>query len=519
MVLRIALVLAALSCCGAARAAVVDCRDCQGDGEVTCAACEGNGRVLATCPECDGGKVRCGYPKCTDGRVPCRPCRGRGFITKIPVGVIEPGNGTVDVPCPPTLPCPKCKGTTLVDCKACKKKGTAVVECFSCEGRKKERCLPCYGTGKVGEPDPYPEPAPPPANQRAGESRPRDRTADIREAIDLLEKEASRAAKLDEERRAVLEGIKRLNARIDALARKASEERELRVAAEHLARRWSASRRRVAESAATIEKSLSGVLSRQGIARLERLESDIRSGKAIDRLELEQALARARKDRQDVAPVKGRLSGLIEELGRWEKEVAAFEARHDRHLAEKELERKRIAALGDAFRRVAEKIPAIAEKAEMPPVECDLLASRSRDALSVEIGYFDESASVSETAGESVPGDGGLARVPAFISEVFRECPGVERIRLSIDATGLTETGHEKQMTIQTFTMERGRWKELVSGKHGGEWRTLLEKSRPTPAYPRPPRMPEGTWPIIVLIGICFLGTAGVFAVRARMLS
>ena len=484
---------------------------------MSCAACGGNGTTVIPCGECIEGKAKCGNSKCREGQVRCEDCGGTGSRFKgYQIGRIPRGGGGVMEACRTTVNCPKCKGNAVVDCKACRKRGTVVVQCFSCEGAKMERCLSCYGTGKVGDPDPDPT-AGKVEEKRPESGRPRVEEADLRDAMGFLEDAARSASKLDQERRAVLEGMERLGTRIDALARRASEEPALRQAAQHLLRRWKASHNLALESAQKIEKALSEALSGEWIQELERLASDLESGRAVARLE--DRIASARKRRREVVAIGGRVSGLVEDLRLWEKETGAFEARLKAYLASKELGRKKAEEVRSAYLRVEEKIASLAKKGEMPVVECELLEPSSPDALFVKITYFDESATVSETPEDSVPCDAGLAKVPAFISAVLRECPKVERIRLVVDATCLTETGLEERRSIQRFTMDRRRWKELVAGRHKGEWWTLLSKSQPAPEYPRPARIPEGTWPIVALLGICFLGTAIVLAVRTRMLA
>jgi hypothetical protein len=249
------------------------------------------------------------------------------------------------------------------------------------------------------------------------------------------------------------------------------------------------------------------------------LTPDVESGKAVARSSVEDGIASARRQRKDIAAARGRVSGLVEDLRLREKEVGEFEARLKDYLASKELERKKAEDVRVAYRRVEEKIASLARRGDMPVLECELLESPSPAALRVQLTHFDEEATVSETPEDSVPCDASLARIPPLVSGVLRECPEVDRIRVVVDANCLTETGLEDRQPIQRFTMERRRWKELMSGKYKGEWRTLLSKSQPAPAYPRPTRIPEGTWLIVALLGICFLGLAIVLAVRTRMLA
>lgn len=93
---------------------VVECRRCNGSGEITCPTCEGEGGW--DCDTCNGSGE-------------CSHCHGKGDFTCKACG----GTGT----------CGKCKGTGNIKCPTCHGKGT----CHNCKGKKQVTCPKCEGTG------------------------------------------------------------------------------------------------------------------------------------------------------------------------------------------------------------------------------------------------------------------------------------------------------------------------------------------------------------------------------------
>jgi uncharacterized repeat protein (TIGR02543 family) len=74
-------------------------------------------KTTTTCPTCNGKKtISC--KRCTDGKVTCDNCSGKG-------AVVVSGQGKVD--------CNKCGTTGKIDCPTCG--GDGKVECTTCEGR------------------------------------------------------------------------------------------------------------------------------------------------------------------------------------------------------------------------------------------------------------------------------------------------------------------------------------------------------------------------------------------------
>src|SRR4029453_11100097 len=120
---------------------------------------------------------------------------------------------------------------------------------------------------------------------------------------------------------------------------------------------------------------------------------------------------------------------------------------------------------------------------------------------------------------EATPSEGILQRLPGLVTAVFDRCPEVSRVRIRIDAEGLSDTGLTVRRTIQTFFMEQPRWGELMTGKYRDEWWTVLSKSKPAPAYPRSKASTlDAPWMIVAISGICILGLAVIHVARMRML-
>ena len=93
----------------------VECRKCDGNGEINCDNCDGNGGW--NCTECHGSGT-CSHCH-GDGNFHCKACDGTGF-------------------------CGKCKGKGKIWCPECQGKG----KCFNCKGDKVISCPRCKGSGK-----------------------------------------------------------------------------------------------------------------------------------------------------------------------------------------------------------------------------------------------------------------------------------------------------------------------------------------------------------------------------------
>lgn len=133
-----------------------DCPECGGDGEVDCPDCDGSGNYIDTyCNRCGGsGYYRnnieckvCGgtgryVVECKNcngsGNVDCEDCSGSGYCGRCH------GDGGWDCrACHASGKCGKCKAKGKIWCPDCHGKG----KCFDCKGRKEITCRRCNGSG------------------------------------------------------------------------------------------------------------------------------------------------------------------------------------------------------------------------------------------------------------------------------------------------------------------------------------------------------------------------------------
>ncbi len=147
---------------------------------------------------------------------------------------------------------------------------------------------------------------------------------------------------------------------------------------------------------------------------------------------------------------------------------------------------------------------------------------RTKDRANVvlDVSYFDDRALDAAKSEDVAPTAEYLERVPELVSALFAGAEGLARVELRIRANHTGDTGHDELWTIQRFRFDRDRWGELTTGKFKGDWTTLLEKSEPTPPYPREGFSTESVMVVLVALVVIFAVSFLVlarFQVRGRL--
>ena len=494
--------------------AAPQCPTCMGWGKESCSACQGARSVEIPCESC-GGTSREDCRSCANGRKPCRNCGGKGFTVVYGAGL---GGGVSQRPCSPTVPCSTCGGQANVPCKKCRAQGQVRVPCERCEESGKQDCTACSGKGTVSVAE-----IPPTPPEFTSPEEIASMTARVEEALDALKAFARDLEGLRTRRKKVIEKYVEIEGKVEVLRKAFGADEALRNESALLDERWSACRRARDSASERLEEAEKEVLacSRAASALREmarRLEQPSKA-KYSDVAELPAIEATAERCRRAAAALGSELDEQDRALKSCTQRLGDSEAAAREHALKKESAALEKLKLDAAFLKLKTASEAAAHKVGLPEIETVLLpSSPSARALHAQVVYFDAAAPVAENAEDAQPTDAALENLPRFISLLFTKVPEATRIQVAVDGRILGDTGHEERRAIQSFTMERKRWAELVTGHWKDDWRALLEKSKPAPAYPRPIRsvLNEG-WPLILLLVVLVFALAVVYVARSRM--
>jgi hypothetical protein len=497
------------------------CPDCDEAGKSRCPTCGGRGKVTGPCGDCSGtGRVSC--PSCVRGQVTCRVCQGSGRKEVVSFGVVRKGQSTWE-PCPKTHPCGKCGGTAQQVCSTCRGRKTGLLDCAGCQGKGKQTCVTCGGEAWLVDVEAAQEME----RRRFLEKEKREAATVLLGRINALlgeiEKCRSRLADLKVEAGQASQAHKALKAKVEALPGVRSPPSALAADAGGVLERWKdceesrESWEKLLSRASKLADSSGSQVAKLSLAAREAEEgsSDPAGGDALKEPE-----EHVREQKQLLDGLQSELDFFSDLLKKCEREALSFDSKARAHEEWVQEESKAVEAKRAAHERFSGRLPKIARARGMPEATSEIVLSESKSSgsLTVMISCFDREI-VEPRFGDDVESrEELLALVPAFITDVFESSPEIAKIRLRLDGLCLGETGHEERRTLQNFTMERVRWKDLMTGAFKDDWRTVLSKSRPSPPYPRQTSvLPQG-WPLLAIFVIAVVGLAILYVLRSKML-
>lgn len=405
-----------------------------------------------------------------------------------------------------------------VPCTKCREKGLVKVSCDLCAESGKQDCARCGGKGTI---DVAEIPPPPPEFNDPNEVA--SLAARVRAALDALKAFAKSLEELRSRQEKALEKEAELENKVEGLRKALGGDEALRDASGLLEERWSACRRARAATAERLEQAEKEVLpcsrAASSLRRMARILEQPSKAKYQDFAELPAIEATAERCRRAAAALESELDDQDRALKSCTKRLEESGAAAGEHEAKKATAAREKAMLDAAYTRFKAAAADAARKIGLPEIETALLSSSaSARALHAQVLYFDAAAPVAENAEDAEPTDAALENLPRFISLLFTKVPEATRIQVTVDGRILGDTGHEERRAIQSFTMERKRWTELVTGHWKDDWRALLSKSKPAPAYPRPIRsVLNGGWPLILLLIVLVFALAVLYVARSRM--
>ena len=488
------------------------CSICKGWGEEDCSACKGTRFVHVSCDKCRG-TLQEDCLSCKNGQQPCDVCGGKGFRV-----VIAVRGGTSRYPCAPSRNCPTCRGRSTVDCKKCRRTGVQKDPCTTCKQSGRQDCTACGGKGTfdVAEIPPPPPDFTSPEEIASFEAR-------VQAALEALKAFARKLEALRVRRKKALEKDAQLESQVEASRKALGGDQALRNESTLLDEKWSACRRARESAAERLEEAEKEVLACSQAASALR-EMARRLGQPVtakykDVAELPAIEATAERCRRAASMLESELDDQDRALKSCAKGLEESEAAARNHVAKKEAALREKALLQAAYGRFKDAAEAAARRTGLPAIETVLHASSiSARSLRAQVIYHDDAAPVAEDAGAAEPTDSALENLPRFISLLFSKVPEATRIEVTVQGRILGDTGHEERRPIQSFTMERKRWTELVTGQWKDKWREILSRSNPTPAYPRTVRsvLHEG-WPLVLLLVVLAFSLGVLYVARSRM--
>lgn len=474
---------------------LVECVPCTGKGKLECQKCKGSGKVELKCEVCDKkGRIPCTGRGCEKGRRKCTPCNGQGFKR---VRVTDSTGTYVE-----QRRCKSCRGSGKIDCRKCERgfrkcitcKGTRELlgRCRECHGRRRVACEACEGRGLSGIPE---------LPLGLGEKlvSVEETIGTVRERIDALrDRHAALEDELTTPQAAIDEAEESITGTLALAPRDTSNELDaLRAPVEAAHTTWRASVANHGENLTNLRESLKEAEAH--LAELEKIEADIADLRrnhyrkspqaAVGRVneigvavQLEEAfcdkldglVAASRQSHENIA------TGLDATLSHVEKYKAELDTVEKARSKEREARER----LGKAFTTLKKSLPDILAAREFPALECELVTDDlTSGELHVELSYLDREAGVSESLKALRPTVAYLEQIPDVITAAFDEADAVTTIDLVIEVEKLDELGHPERTPRQSFSFQRDEWKALLSGHFADDWRKLLSKSAPSPAF------------------------------------
>jgi hypothetical protein len=492
--------------------AAPQCPTCMGWGKESCSACQGTRSVEVRCEGC-GGSAREDCRSCTNGQKRCRHCGGKGYTVVYGAGL---GGGVSQRPCSPTVPCSTCGGKSTIPCKKCQK-GWIQVPCERCGQSGKQDCASCGGKGTVGVAE-----IPPPLPEFTSAEEIASFQARAQAALDALKAFAKSLEALRTRREEALEKDAALESKVEGLRKALRGDEALRNESAILDERWSDCRRARQSAAERLEEAEKEVLAcSQAASALREMAHRLgqpSTAKYGDVAELPAIEATAERCRRAAAALESELDDQDRALKGCTKQLEESDAARRERAAKREGAARDKALLDAAYAKFKAAAEAAARKTGLPEIESVLLtSSSSARSLHAQVVYRDGAAPVAEDAEAVQPTDAALENLPRFISLVFTKVPEATRIQVTVEGRILGDTGHEENRPIQSFTMERKRWTELVTGQWKDDWRALLSKSKPAPDYPRVRSVLHEGWPLVLLLVVIAFSLGVLYVARSRM--